>query len=509
MSKLLTAETIEGFTGSMLASKFDDATKIPWFHKEWWEMCTSESKCVAIAAPRGHAKSTAITLSYVLASVLFREHEYVLLVSNTNSQSVLFLQDIKKELQDNTQIQMMFGLTLNENKELVLAKDTEDDIIVNFQDGHQFRITAKGSEQKLRGLKWGNKRPDLIIGDDMEDDEQVLNRERREKFRRWVYGALLPSMSKNGKFRMVGTILHLDSFLERQMPDENHVYTIHEPLKTSMSKKRGAWYVAKYKAHPSLNEFSPRLWKERYDEDHFKALYNDYSKQGIQDVYSQEYLNIPIDESTSYFKRGDFFGMKMEDKDSLKHYYVGVDLAISTKDKADFSVFVVGGVDEKGILHIVNVIRERLDAQEIVETLLALQRTYNPEFFGIEDVAITKSIGPFLQKEMISRGTFLNIVHLKPNQDKQTRARSIQARMRANGIRFDKSADWYGAFESECIRFPRDRHDDQVDAFAYLGLIIDKMQNAPTQQEVSQSEFEDELEESELSPLGMDKITGY
>ena len=288
-------------------------------------MCTSDAKCVAISAPRGHAKSTAITFSYVLASVLFREHEYVIIVSNTNSQSVLFLQDIKKELQENKQIQQMFHLRLDEKGELLMNKDTEDDFIVETQDGHQFRLTAKGSEQKLRGMKWGNKRPDLIIGDDMEDDEQVLNRERREKFRNWIYGALIPSLSKNGKFRVVGTILHLDSFLERQMPDENHYYTVNTPLKTYMTKRRGAWWVAKYRAHPSLTEYSPTLWKERYDDRHFKDLYADYVKQGIQDVYSREYLNTPIDESHAYFKRGDFLAMKPEDRDTVKHFYITAD----------------------------------------------------------------------------------------------------------------------------------------------------------------------------------------
>ena len=506
---MLTAETIEGFTGSLLAHKFDEATTIPWFHKEWWEMCTSDAKCVAISAPRGHAKSTAITFSYVLASVLFREHEYVIIVSNTNSQSVLFLQDIKKELQENKQIQQMFHLRLDEKGELLMNKDTEDDFIVETQDGHQFRLTAKGSEQKLRGMKWGNKRPDLIIGDDMEDDEQVLNRERREKFRNWIYGALIPSLSKNGKFRVVGTILHLDSFLERQMPDENHYYTVSTPLKTYMTKRRGAWWVAKYRAHPSLTEYSPTLWEERYDDRHFKDLYADYVKQGIQDVYSREYLNTPIDESHAYFKRGDFLAMKPEDRDTVKHFYITADLAISTKDRSDYSVFVVGGVDDKGMLHIVNVVRDRMDGQEIVDTMLALQRTYRPELFGVEDTVITKSIGPFLKQEMLKKGVFINLFPLRPNTDKQTRARSIQARVRAAGVKMEKNADWYPAFESELLRFPRDRHDDQVDAFAYLGLLLDKMHDAPTTKEIEQMDFEEEMETSDMNHEGINPICGY
>ena len=46
------------------------------------------------------------------------------------------------------------------------------------------------------------------------------------------------------------------------------------------------------------------------------------------------------------------------------------------------------------------------------------------------------------------------------------RARSIQARMRAGAVRFDKEAEWYQNFEDELMRFPRDKHDDQVDAIS-------------------------------------------
>jgi rhodanese-related sulfurtransferase len=75
------------------------------------------------------------------------------------SQAAQFLSDIKATLAENEQIRNLFKI-----KEFV--KDTEDDIIVMCEDGHMFRIQAKGAEQKLRGLKWNNKRPDLIVCDD-------------------------------------------------------------------------------------------------------------------------------------------------------------------------------------------------------------------------------------------------------------------------------------------------------------------------------------------------------
>ena len=51
--------------------------------------------------------------------------------------------------------------------EVKFEKDSSTDIIVHFNDGQKFRIIAKGSEQKLRGMLWDGARPDLIICDDI------------------------------------------------------------------------------------------------------------------------------------------------------------------------------------------------------------------------------------------------------------------------------------------------------------------------------------------------------
>ena len=129
---MLDATTIEGFTGSILASRFDSPTPIPDFHRELWELCTLEDKKVAVAAPRGHAKSTGVTLSYLLASVLFREATYAIIVSDTEGQASQFLGDLKVELLENEALIENFGKS-------TLLKDTETKLIVQMEDGHQFR----------------------------------------------------------------------------------------------------------------------------------------------------------------------------------------------------------------------------------------------------------------------------------------------------------------------------------------------------------------------------------
>jgi hypothetical protein len=55
---------------------------------------------------------------------------------------------------------------------------------------------------------------------------------------------------------------------------------------------------------PIIHDFSKMLWPERWPAEKLKAEREDYIRQGLGDVYSQEYLNIPIDESMSYFKKG-------------------------------------------------------------------------------------------------------------------------------------------------------------------------------------------------------------
>jgi predicted phage terminase large subunit-like protein len=502
----LTSDLIVGLVGSCLVKGFDGSKPIPDFHKEIWDYCCSEKRFIAISAPRGHAKSTAVTFSYTLAEALFRRSKFIIIVSDSEYQASMFLGQIKQALQENEDIINLFHIKRNEKGIVEFEKETETDIIVSTTDGHKFRIIAKGSEQKLRGLLWNGQRPDLMVLDDMESDEQVMNKDRRDKFRRWFYGALMPALSEFGKIRYVGTILHQDSMLENLMPKIGGPFTVVEDLKTYQSKYAGLWVSVKYRAHS--DDFSYILWPDRWSKEALQDMKADYLARGLPEQYSQEFLNIPIDESTAYFKRTDFIAERGEDKKKILNYYIAGDFAISEKERADYTVFIVGGVDDQGILHIRNVVRARMDGEEIVSTMIGLQKVYEPLAFGVEEMQISKALGPYMNKAMIEQNVFLNLYKMKPHKtDKQTRAQSIRARMRAGGVRFDKDTDWYQTFEDELTSFPRARHDDQVDSFAYLGLLLDKLINAPTAEQLEEDLYEEELEAN--MDLGRNEITGY
>ena len=496
---MLDSATIEGFVKKLLLRGFDDAQEIPECHKEWWEACCSKNRYVAIAAPRGFAKSTAITHAYTLAMVLFRESRFVIIVSDSEGQASLFLNDIKKELADNDDLKALFGVKSFE-------KETETDIIVVLDDGHTFRIMAKGSEQKLRGLKWDKKRPDLVVCDDMENDELVMNKERREKMKKWFNSALLPVLSDKGKIRIVGTILHADSLLEGMMPKDYSQNTVEYGLKVS-SKVTSGWLATKYRAHNK--DFSLLLWPQKKSAEELQKIRKMYADDGMLDVYSQEYLNKPIDESNTFFRRSDFLAETEEDKEKPLTYYITMDLAVTQKTSSDYSCFLVAGIDAQGYVYIRHLIKERLDSWEIGEQLFALVRAYDPAMVVCEKGTIINSIMPTIQKKMEEENLYFPFELLASTVDKVQRAQAIRLRARSGKVKANKGGDWWANFEDELMTFPRGIHDDQVDALSLVGQALNKFYEAPTTEELEQEAFDDEKEEGGFFNQGRNEITGY
>jgi predicted phage terminase large subunit-like protein len=383
-------------------------------------------------------------------------------------------------------------------------------------DGHKFRIIAVGSEQKVRGIKWEHKRPDLIIGDDLENDEIVMNPERRDKFRNWIYKALLPSRSANGVVRIVGTVLHMDSFLENCMPKvyDKLNYT-DEGIKIWSKKDNFGWKSVKYRAHPKMGDYSKILWEERWPKEKLHIEYRKYVEAGKPEGYAQEYLNNPIDETRAFFRRSELIEISADEMREIKArekpllFYLSCDLAVSELQRADYSAFVVAGVDEEGTIYIIDIVRQRMDAKEIVDTILDLAFRYQVEAVIIEEGMIKKAVGAYLYAEMTVRGQSWYIPSgLRPSTDKPTRARGIQGRIRQGRVKFNKREDWWPTFEDEMISFPRAVYDDQVDALSWLGLFLNRLSDAPTLKEIHEEEFEEEMRLT-MDVGGRSKLTGY
>ena len=497
----LTADAVEGFSTSILASRYDSPKPTPAFHKQLWEICCSDHQFVAIAAPRGSAKSTAVTHAYGLAESLFEQSPFTVIVGASEDKASEFLQDMTIELKENEVLQAYFHIKR-------IEKATQTELIVRMQSGFVFRILAMGIDSFKRGLKWRNMRPYRILLDDIEDDEAVLNRDRRDKLSKKINGAIIPSLSDDGKLRMVGTVMHMDAYLENQMPDPRSEDTVCTDLSQIHMVEGNLWASAKFKAHN--DDYSELLWPEKLTEKKLRMYRKKYEERGQLEVYSQEYLNYPIDLTTAFFKEEDMLEFSEHDNDRRLRYYAAADFAISQSERADYTVIAVVGVDEAGFLYVKDIRRGRWDAKEIIDEMFSVQERYEPELFTVEGGQIEKSLGPFIKAEMGTgsrNGVFINLNPMIPTKDKQSRARSLQARMRAGKVKFDTKATWFYTLQQEMVRFPKDIHDDQVDALSWVGLTLDKIIDAE-----DDDEYEDMLYEQEFGgfyDIGRSRGTGY
>jgi hypothetical protein len=99
---------------------------------------------------------------------------------------------------------------------------------------------------------------------------------------------------------------------------------------------------------------------------------------------------------------------------------------------------------------------------------------WKPSIIGIEKGHIEMALGPFLEKRVRERGfmrrTFKDLK--TGRSDKEARARAIQGRMQQGMVFCPEMKNLLGPLVAELLRFPNGVHDDQVDALAWLGLMM-------------------------------------
>lgn len=441
----------------------------PEFHRVIMHWFFSEYEMSALAAPRGHAKSTMCSQIGILAVIAMRLHHNIMICSSTLQQSVDLLTAIKNELEHNDAFQRDFGVNLDTGREMW----NQEMIQIRLADGFPVRITAKSSGSSMRGTKFINWRPSLVLLDDIEDEESVSTPEQRRKLQEWLYSVLIPALDpKNTRIRFVGTILHEDSLLNRCL-------------------KSDKWYPTILRAHNKT--FSRILWPERFTKDKLMSLREIFAADGKLHSYYREYLNQVIPEDGAFFDVSKI-GYVDEAPEGCE-YFSAADFAISEREHADFTVITTVGVKDD-VMYICDVRRDRWDTFKIVENLIAAQRAFQPTTFTMERGQIERSIGPYLSLEEQKNLIFLNKRYVTPTADKKTRARSLQGLIASGRVRIVRRIDNLARMIYELEKFGSSDHDDCVDSLAYACTdLASKLK----------SRSEAKVEEVMASPVGVAK----
>ncbi|MDR1702663.1 MAG: hypothetical protein LBR56_07790, partial [Sporomusaceae bacterium] len=182
-------------------------SELPGLHREWCGDFKSVvekggGSSVVRVAPRGHAKTTFWDFIFPNWAILYKKKRYVLILSDTYDQALSFITNIKDVFENNERVKEDFGS--------LEGKIWQEAKIVTATG---ITVEALGVGMKVRGRRNKEKRPDLIIADDLENDENTNTPEQRRKLKLWYKRALRRAGAAYTDFFIVGTIINDDSLL--------------------------------------------------------------------------------------------------------------------------------------------------------------------------------------------------------------------------------------------------------------------------------------------------------
>lgn len=146
---------------------------------------------------------------------------------------------------------------------------------------------------------------------------------------------------------------------------------------------------------------------------------------------------------------------------------LGVDLAISTRDGADYTaIAAMGRDDETGIVYIKEIERGRWGFHEAQQRIVAAAARHRPRVVAIEQVQYQAA----MVQELL-RTTTLPVCGVRPDRDKLVRFAPLLTRFEQHLVRVDP-VGVPGYAREELLAFPAAEHDDCVDALSYAWAAV-------------------------------------
>lgn len=302
----------------------------------------------------------------------------------------------------------------------------------------------------------------LIIDDLIKDYEQARSQAFRD--RAWDWFTKVAMSRRMGKKLVVITFTrwHADDIIGRLTDPENDYYS---PKMAEKIKIINLPAIAD-QDDPLGRAPGEPLW-DRYGLD-FLEEQRMLDPLGFEALYQQR----PSVADGILFRRENvqYYDPAMIDPSQLR-IYCASDHAVSTAQRADPTVLLRVGIDERNNIYLLDCFWKKARTDEVVEAMLSMGGAApRPLVWWAEKGHISKSIGPFLRKRMAETETYFNVVEVTPAADKETRAQAISARMAMGYVWFPKGKSWTEKAINEMLSFPNGNHDDFVDALAYIGL---------------------------------------
>lgn len=422
---------------------------------------------LAVAAPRGEAKSTMVSLIFVLWCILTGRKRFVILVADAFEQAATLLEAVKAELEANPRLAMDFP------EACMPGRVWNVGVAITATN---VKLQAFGSGKRMRGLRHGPHRPDLVIGDDLENDENVKSPDQRDKLQSWLSKTVL-NLGEAGDTMdviLVGTVLHYDSVLSRLLANK-------------------LWRARKFQA---VIEWPHRMdlwdrWEEVLLADGEEAA-QDYYRDRAQamdegavvswpsarpiyklmvkrardghDAFDSEQQNDPLAGDGAPFATCITFWVERRN-DWM--FFGAVDPSLGKSGAGrDPSAILVGGYSrERAVLDVVEAsIRKRVP-DRIIEDVLAFHAQYRCLLWAVESVQFQEFLRTELIRRAMVRGMTIPARAVTPIADKTLRIEAMQPYFAQGRIRVHSSQH---TLIAQLRHFPKADHDDGPDCLEML-----------------------------------------
>ncbi|MBF6604994.1 MAG: hypothetical protein IVW53_05360 [Chloroflexi bacterium] len=314
----------------------------------------------------------------------------------------------------------------------------------------------------LHGLRPGP-RFDLLLADDLIGPAECTTAAQRRKTAERFWAVIEPMLTPTGQIIVLGTRWHEDD------------------LYAELTAK--GWPLL---LRPALTPDGQALWPTYWPARRLAAKREELGSA----IFDLQYQNDPAGMGGNIVKREWF---RSTDTAPAGAHRVGVDLAASAAERADYTAAVELLEDDDHTLYVVGAWRARLDEghrawltgfdeagapvrsdgprllwperllpPHLIGGAVALDRPRPLESVNIEAVAYQSTfVG-----ELLAR-TLLPARSIRPDADKVTRARALAARYEGGKVVHLRGAPGLAELEAELVGFPNAEHDDLVDALVY------------------------------------------
>ena len=392
--------------------------------------------------PREHGKTVRWSFAYILWCVLTGRARYVLLIGASAEAAGENLSNIKMEIEENELIASDFGElegAVWTNRRLELKNGT--------------CIQSKGSGASMRGTRFRQYRPDLIVIDDVLKDDAINSYSRRDKIHKWLTRVVF-NLGKNAFTIWVNTIFHDDDPISRL-------------CREVASGDLVRWIAVRLSC--LLSDGTP-LWKEYWD---VQSLLDKKKTIGSA-AFSTEYMNEPLSDEERIFARewiDDNRYSELPPKERLQ-FACGVDPATG---KHDGTAIVCGARDkDTGIIYVLPSFVQACTEQKTLDELCMRHNMWRFGAIAWEDVVFSGIYANYIQKLAAEKSLYLPIIKVGTGGlSKEIRVRSLSPLVQNGFIRFPVKGTQN--IETQLTDFPLGAFDDACDGLKLLVTAFEKM----------------------------------